>query len=422
MELIQGVKGAPDWLPPRSAAFDHVEQSFLTEARLGGYERVRVPVFEHTEVFLRSVGESTDIVQKEMFTFRDKGDRSLTLRPEGTAGIVRAALEAGLPRAGALPVKWSYAGEFFRHEQPQAGRYRQFTQVGIEALGSDDPVLDAEVIVLGWQALRRAGITDLTLLVNNLGDRGDRPGYAARLSRFLDGVPDLPADVEQRRRLNPLRAFDSKAPGMAEIMARAPLLTDSVSEASVAHFERVVALLDAERVPYTLDSRLVRGLDYYTRTTFEFQAAGLGAQNAVGGGGRYDGLAEDLGWPERFPGIGWALGVDRTVLALGEAAPTPPRVAAFVAAATPTEVDQAFALVMDLRRAGVQADMGFDGRSLKAQMKSADRSGAAWVLVLGRAEVTAEAVTLKDLRSGEQQLLPREKAIAEVVARTQDER
>ena len=406
MTIPESVKGAPDWLPPDAALFDAVEAAFLEVAHLGGYERVRTPIFEHTEVFSLGVGASTDVVQKEMYTFSDKGGRSLTLRPEGTAGVVRAALEAGIPRAGGLPVKYAYAGEFFRHERPQAGRQRQFNQVGIEALGSDDPVLDAEIVLLGWEALQRAGVTELTLRINSLGDREDRQRYADELNAFLDTVPELPPDVEQRRAMNPLRAFDSKAPGMAAVMADAPLLIDAISQAAREHHAAVVQLLEAEKVPLTHDPKLVRGLDYYSRTTFEYQAGNLGAQNAVGGGGRYDGLAEDLGWGERFPGIGWALGVDRTVLALRTAGAPPPargRVDAFVVIADAAAAGRAFAITAQLRRAGVAADMGFDARSVKAQFKVADRSGARWALVLGREELDSGTVTVKDLHSGDQQ-------------------
>ncbi|HEY8341244.1 MAG TPA: histidine--tRNA ligase [Egibacteraceae bacterium] len=418
MGIPEGVKGAPDWLPPAAATFDAVEAAFLDTARRAGYQRIRTPIFEHTEVFARGVGESTDIVQKEMYTFADKGGRSLTLRPEGTAGVVRAALQAGVPRSGGLPVKYVYAGEFFRHERPQAGRQRQFNQVGIEALGSDDPVLDAEVVLLGWEALQAAGVRDLVLRLNTLGDRGDRAAYLELLNRYLDGFAgDLPPEVEARRRLNPLRAFDSKAPGMDRIMAGAPVLADHISPEAKAHHETVVRLLEAEGVPLTHDPRLVRGLDYYTRTTFEYQAGGLGAQNAVGGGGRYDGLAEDLGWPERFPGIGWALGVDRTVLALGDRAPQPPpRVTVFVVAGRDQQHD-AFRLASALRRAGVATDMGFDQRSIKAQFKVADRSGASVAVVLGPDEVARGVVTVRDLRSGEQSEIARDRVVDALAAR-----
>jgi len=401
---IEGVKGALDWLPPRSGAFGAVEAAFLETARLGGYQRVRTPVFEHTEVFARGVGASTDVVQKEMYTFEDRGGRSLTLRPEGTAGVVRAALEAGVPRSGALPAKYAYSGEYFRYERPQSGRYRQFSQVGIEALGSDDPMLDAEVVLLGWEALRRAGVVDLTLRFNSLGDAADRVAYRDHLNAYLDTVADLPPDIQARRHQNPLRAFDSKAPGMDRVMADAPVIADAIGEAAKGHHETVVRLLEAEGVPLTHDPRLVRGLDYYSRTTFEYQAGGLGAQNAVGGGGRYDGLAEDLGWPDRFSGVGWALGTDRTLLALELAGVSPGdegRVSVFVVAAPGLQAE-AFALVTRLRRAGVACDLGFDARGMKAQFKAADRAGAAVALVLGPDEVERGVVAVKDLVSGEQ--------------------
>ena len=414
MELPRGIKGAPDWLPPEARGFDHVERVMLETAARAGYERIRTPVFEPTEVFARGVGASTDVVQKEMYTFIDKGDRSLTLRPEGTAGVMRAALEANLPKTGALPAKWAYAGEFFRQERPQAGRQRQFNQVGIEALGTDDPLVDAEVVLLGWEVLHRLGLRDVVLRINNLGDRGDRAVYHERLNAYLDRF-DLPADVEERRHLNPLRAFDSKAPGMAEIMAEAPVLPDYVSEDAKAHYAQVVELLEAEGVPLVHDPRLVRGLDYYTRTTFEYQVSSLGAQNAVGGGGRYDGLAEDLGWPERFPGIGWALGVDRTLLALrtdGVELPDAARVSVFVVAAGADLATHAFTIASELRRAGVPADLACDGRSLKAQFKAADRSGARRAVVVGARELAEGKVTIRDLASGEQWQASRSQLLA----------
>jgi histidyl-tRNA synthetase len=417
MSIPDPVKGAPDWLPPEAAHFDAVEAAFLETARLAGYERIRTPVFEHTEVFSRGVGGSTDVVQKEMYTFEDKGGRSVSLRPEGTASVVRAALTSGVPRAGGLPVKWSYGMDMFRYERPQKGRQRSFYQVGIEALGSDDPVLDAEVVLLGWEAFLRAGLPaeQLTLRLNSLGDKADRAAYHERLNAYLDTVEDLPPDVQERRKLNPLRAFDSKAPGMAEVMAAAPLLVDSIGDEARNHHAVVVELLEAEGVPLTHDPRLVRGLDYYSRTTFEFQAAGLGAQNAVGGGGRYDGLAEDLGWPERFPGVGWAMGVDRTLLALGAGEGFPdvrPRVDVFIVAIDSSLAPTALRVATRLRRAGVACDLAFGGRSAKAQFKVADRSGAARVVVLGPDEVARGVATVKDLRTGEQ----REVADADLVA------
>lgn len=404
----EGVKGAPDRLPPEAAAFNAVEQAFLDTATTYGYQRIRTPVFEHTEVFARGVGASTDIVNKEMYTFTDKGDRSLTLRPEATAGIMRAALEASVPKTGGLPLKVSWAGECFRHERPQAGRQRMFTQVDVEALGSDDPMIDAELIMLGWDALKAAGCDNVTLLVNNLGDPGDRPGYHEVLNAYLDAAGDLPAEVNERRALNPLRAFDSKAPGMAEIMAEAPLLRDNVNAEAKAHYDEVCGLLAAQGIPVTQDPRLVRGLDYYTRTTFEYQVDTLGAQSAVGGGGRYDGLAEQLGWGERFPGIGLALGVDRTLLAVtGGQTPDPaPRVTVFVVPTGEEVRAEAFAVASTLRRAGVSTDVGVDGRRARAQFKAADRAGARYAVVLGPDEVERGVVTVKDLATGEQTETP----------------
>ncbi|WP_108665535.1 histidine--tRNA ligase [Euzebya rosea] len=416
MSIPDGVKGAPDRLPPEAAAFDAVEQAFLRTALTYGYQRIRTPVFEHTEVFSRGVGASTDIVNKEMYTFTDRGDRSLTLRPEATAGIMRAALEGGVPKAGGLPLKISWAGECFRAENVQKGRQRMFTQVDVEALGTDDPMVDAELVLLGWEALKAAGCGEVTLLMNNLGDPEDRPGYHEVLNAYLDGVGDLPAEVEERRAINPLRAFDSKAPGMAEVMDAAPLLRDHVNADAKAHYEEVCGLLADAGIPITQDPRLVRGLDYYTRTTFEYQVSTLGAQSAVGGGGRYDGLAEQLGYPDRFPGIGLALGVDRTLLAITDGA-TPDaaqRVRCFVVPATDDVRPAAFALVTRLRREGITADIGADRRRARAQFKAADRAGADFALVLGPDEVAQQAVTVKDLRSGEQTLVPEAELLAHV--------
>ena len=420
MSIPKGIKGAPDWLPPDSRAFEHVERTLLDTAATAGYERVRTPVFELTEVFARGVGASTDVVQKEMYTFVDKGERSLTLRPEGTAGVMRAALEANLAKTGGLPAKWAYAGEFFRQERPQAGRQRQFNQVGLEALGVVDAVLDAEAVLLGWEALQRLGIPDVVLHLNTLGDRGDRAAYDERLNAYLDGLEDLPAEVEARRHLNPLRAFDSKAPGMAEKMADAPVLPDHVSEDAKAHHAEVVALLEAEGVPLRHDPRLVRGLDYYTRTTFEFKVGSLGAQDTVLGGGRYDGLAEDLGADEPLPGIGWACGVDRTLLAMGAAGvdtPTSARVEAFVVIAGEGLRSEGFAVATALRRAGVATDLLTDGRSMRAQFKAADRSGARLAVVLGERELAAGVATVRDLESGEQRAVPRDDLVEAVRGR-----
>jgi histidyl-tRNA synthetase len=415
MAVPEAVRGAPDWLPPGARVFDLVERTFLEHARLAGYERVRVPVFEHTELFTRGVGASTDVVQKEMYTFVDKGGRSLTLRPEGTAGVVRAALQAGVSRSGALPAKYAYAGEFFRHERPQAGRLRQFTQVGVEALGSDDPVLDAEVVMVGWEALRAAGVADLVLRVNSLGDREDRADYHAALNAYLDRFDDLPPDVQARRRLNPLRAFDSKAPGMPAIMADAPLLGDHIGEAAKQHHAAVVELLRDQGLPLTHDPRLVRGLDYYTRTTFEYQVGTLGAQNAVGGGGRYDNLVEMLGG-RPTPGVGFGSGLERLLIALesqGVTIPTVGKPLVWLIAHGDAARDHNAALLRELREAGVAADADPSGRSVKAQFKLAERERAAYAIVVGENEMAAGTVVLKDLAKRAETTVPR----GEVTAR-----
>lgn len=414
--LPAGVKGAPDWLPPDAAAFEFVEQAFLSTARAAGYERIRTPVFEHTEVFLRGVGGSTDIVQKEMYSFTDKGERSLTLRPEGTAGVMRAALEAGVPKSGSLPVKWSYAGEFFRQERPQAGRQRQFNQVGIEALGSVDPYLDAEVVLLGWRALRRAGVADLTLRLNTLGDREDRPAYLEALNAYLDRFDGLPPEVQERRKLNPLRAFDSKAPGMGAIMAEAPVLADHVSAEAREHHGVVVGLLEAQGVPITHDPRLVRGLDYYTRTAWEFTVPGY---STVAGGGRYNRLVAEVGGPET-PGVGFAGGIERALLVLSEQgaqAEADRRLDAFVAVAEPDASIPAVQLLHRLRKAGVRADRDYQQKGLKAQFKLADRFRARFVLILGSSELESGVVSVKDLDSGEQVSVPDSDIVEYIQAR-----
>jgi histidyl-tRNA synthetase len=415
-ESLEGVKGAPDWLPPATAAFDAVEAAFIDVVRRAGYEHVRTPVFEHTEVFARGVGGSTDIVEKEMYSFRDKGGRSLTLRPEGTAGVVRAALEHHLPKQGNLPAKLWYAGTYYRHERPQAGRQREFVQVGIEALGSEDPLLDAETVALGWDALVRAGTPALTLLINTMGCQRPecRPAYLERLGEHLDEVADrLCRDCLRRRRANPLRVFDCKEEGCSAAVADAPLLPDHVCGACQEHHATVLTALDDVDVPHTAAPRLVRGLDYYTRTTYEYQSGVLGAQAAVGGGGRYDGLAEDLGG-DRFPGVGFALGVDRTLLALrtAEVAPAvPPSADVFIVAVGDAR-PAGLSLATDLRRAGVRTDLAFDRRSFKAGMKQADRSGASVALILGERELADRTVTRKDLASGEQHAVPHEEITA----------
>ncbi|MCA2226708.1 histidine--tRNA ligase [Nonomuraea aurantiaca] len=404
---FQAPKGTFDWLPPRSEQVLAIREALVAPARLAGYGYIETPVFEDTQLFARGVGESTDIVSKEMYTFPDKAGRSLTLRPEGTASVVRAVLQHGLHN-GQLPVKLWYSGSQFRYERSQKGRYRHFWQVGAEALGSEDPALDAEIIVLGAQGFAALGLTGVRLLINSLGDKTCRPAYRAALQEFLRGL-DLDADTRARIEINPLRVLDDKRPEVQAQLTGAPLVVDHLCAACKTYHEEVRALLSAAGVAYEDDPRLVRGLDYYTRTTFEFVHDGLGSQSAVGGGGRYDGLSEMLGGPP-LPSVGWALGVDRTFLAMeaegliGEAVPG--RVQVYGVPLGDEARRRMFLLVTELRQAGVSADLAYGGKGLKGAMKGADRSGARFALILGERDLAAQAVQLKDLTTAEQTEVP----------------
>jgi histidyl-tRNA synthetase len=401
---LQAPKGTFDWLPPRSERALAVREALTAPARRAGYGYIETPVFEDTALFVRGVGESTDIVSKEMYTFEDKGGRSITLRPEGTASVVRAVLQHGLHN-GQLPVKLWYSGSQFRYERAQKGRYRHFWQVGAEALGAEDPALDAELIILASDGYAGLGLTGVRLLINTLGCKECRPVYRAALQEFLRGL-DLDEATRQRIEINPLRVLDDKRPEVQAQLADAPLVTDHLCEACKAYHEEVRSLLSASGVTYADDPRLVRGLDYYTRTTFEFVHDGLGSQSAVGGGGRYDGLSEMLGGPA-LPSVGWALGVDRTVLAMeaeglfgGEAGQA--RVQVYGVPLGEEARRRMFLLITELRRAGLDADMSFGGKGLKGAMKGADRSGASYAVILGERDIVAESAQVKDLFSGDQ--------------------
>lgn len=397
-QSLSAPKGVPDYVPPTSATFLAVRDEFVRQAHLAGFQHIELPIFEDTTLFARGVGESTDVVTKEMYTFADRGDRSVTLRPEGTAGVMRAVIEHNLDR-GQLPVKLNYYGPFFRYERPQAGRYRQLQQVGIEAIGIDDPALDAEVIALADRSYRALGLTGFRLELTSLGDDTCRPAYREKLQEFLF---KLPLDEETRRRaeINPLRVLDDKRPEIKEMTADAPLMMDHLSSESREHFETVTGLLDDMGVPYELNKRMVRGLDYYTKTTFEFVHDGLGAQSGIGGGGRYDGLMAQLGGQD-LSGIGYGLGVDRTVLALEaegislEAAAR--RVDVYGVALGAAAKRRMATLIDELRRAGVSADMAYGDRGLKGAMKGADRANARFALVLGDQELERGTVAVKNL-------------------------
>jgi len=394
VKKLQAPRGTLDVLPPDARR--RLEIVSIADEVLGraGYEPMETPVFEDTEVFARGVGESTDIVQKEMFTFEDKAGRSLTLRPEQTAGISRAYIEHGMHKL-AQPVKVWSAGPFFRHEAPQAGRFRQFTQIDAEAIGSDDPSLDAELILLLAEIYERAGTGATRLRLSSLGTPETRAGYLKELTRFLRAREDeLSDEVRSRLGRNPLRAFDADHAGTQAVMKEAPLLIDRISAEDAEHFSDVRALLDSAGIVYVIDPTLVRGLDYYTRTVFEFESERLGAQAALGGGGRYDGLVEELGGPPT-PGVGWAAGIERMLLA-AEAGAAASAARVFVAIARPDAARDAFVLARRLREAGLRVETEQAGRSMKGQLKQAERIGAFATVILG------DGIDVKDMQTGDQ--------------------
>ncbi|UBI06094.1 histidine--tRNA ligase [Corynebacterium falsenii] len=401
-KALSAPKGVPDYVPPTSAEFFAVRNAFIGAAHTAGYEHIELPVFEETALYARGVGESTDIVSKEMYTFEDRGGRSVTLRPEGTAGVIRAVNEHNLDR-GQLPVKLAYSGPFFRYERPQAGRYRQLQQVGVEAIGVDDPALDAEVVALADRCFRSLGLTGFRLELTSLGDWDDRPGYRQKLQDFLRTLP-LDEETQHRATINPLRVLDDKRPEMQEMLADAPLMVDNLSDSSREHFETVTGLLDDLGVEYTINPRMVRGLDYYTKTCFEFVHDGLGAQSGIGGGGRYDGLMKQLGGQD-LSGVGFGLGVDRALLALEAEklqASSGRRVDVYGVALGAQAKARMAKVINDLRQAGVSADMSYGDRGLKGAMKGADRAGALYALVLGESELDNGTIAVKDLQAHDQ--------------------
>jgi len=413
-DAFRAPRGTNDLLPPTSWDWYEVTRLALDTFARAGYAPVETPTFEHTEVFERGVGEASEVVNKQMYTFTDLGGRSLTLRPEGTAPVMRAVLEHRLDK-GALPVKLAYGSSMYRQERPQKGRYRQFFQLGVEAIGSDRPTLDAEVIEIGMRFLRSAGVAP-RLLLNSIGHLDDscRLGYLGSLVEYLK-ANESKLDKEDVGRIdsNPLRTFDSKQGGTLKVMESAPLITDHLCDDCKRHFERVRDLLDKLNVEYELEPRLVRGLDYYTRTAFEYVAGELGAQNAVGGGGRYDGLAEALGG-DPLPGIGFALGLDRILLARSHEGGSRAPIDVYVVALGEAAVEAALVLASQIRTAGLGADMDHAGRGMKGQMKDADRSGARFAAIIGDEELASNEVTLRDLASGEQERIPMESLIARV--------
>ncbi|MGH2907352.1 MAG: histidine--tRNA ligase [Solirubrobacterales bacterium] len=404
-EKIQAPRGTYDVLPGncelrRDLLADFAEPAFLR----AGYGRLETPIFEDTALFARGVGESTDVVAKEMYTFTDQGDRSLTLRPEGTAAVCRAYVEHGMHKA-AQPVKRWYSGPFFRQEAPQSGRFRQFFQIGAEALGSDDPAVDAESIALLAKLLKDWGVADARLRIGSLGSASERNAYSDELKSYLRAnEAQLSEDVVERIDLNPLRAFDAKHPGTQAVMSEAPLLIDRISPEDRAHFDDVLALLGAAGVEYEVDPTLVRGLDYYTRTVFEFTSDKLGAQSGVGGGGRYDGLVELLGGPPTA-GIGWAAGIERMMLAAEKEQPGQVPIDVYIALEEGADSAAAFAALLELRdRYGLTAQIELAGRSLKGQLKQASRLLARRVVILGGERGEYDAA-VKNMDTGDQKEL-----------------
>jgi histidyl-tRNA synthetase len=398
-ERFKAPRGTFDILPEQEPVRRRIHDAARRSLEAAGYGWIETPAFEDTDLFARGVGQSTDIVQKQMFTFEDQGGRSLTLRPEATASICRAYLEHGMQKL-AQPVKLWTEGPFFRHERPQAGRYRQFTQIDAEAIGSESPLVDAEMIVLANDMFAELGVENVRLRLGSLGTPASRSAYLDDLRAYLRSREDeLSEEVRDRIDVNPLRAFDADHEGTRRVMDEAPTLLERLDEADADHFDSVRHLLDQNGLDYELDPTLVRGLDYYTRTVFEFECERLGAQSGIGGGGRYDGLIEQLGGPAT-PACGWALGVDRIALALeaGEVATggVKPREGVFLVAEGGDRA-RALALVTELRRAGLRADLDLADRGPKGQMKQADRVGARYALILGDGKAT-----LRDMSSGEE--------------------
>lgn len=416
-DQIRAPKGVVEYVPPGSSDFLAIRQALLEVSQLAGFHYVELPVFEDTQLYVRGVGESTDVVSKEMYTFEDRGGRSLTLRPEGTAGLVRSVIENSLDR-GPLPVKLSYAGPFFRAERPQKGRYRQFHQFGIEAIGSQDPSIDAEVISVAVEGFRSIGITDYKILINSLGDVESREAYRSTLVEYLADF-DLDEPTRDRLASNPLRILDDKRPEMKPIIDGAPTIEDSLTVDAREHFDAVKHYLDALNIEYTVEPKLVRGLDYYLHTTFEFVHARLGAQSAIGGGGRYDGLQAQLGGQD-LGGVGFGLGIDRLILAAeaeGVELSNPSAIEVFVVPMDAESAVHGLTVASALRAQGVVTELSFDQRSLKSALRHADRAGANFAVLVQANDFEAGTVSLKNLQEGTQENLE----IAQIVDRIKGE-
>ena len=402
---IQSPKGTRDILPSEVQTWQWVEETARRVFGTYGYQEIRTPIFESTDLFVRGVGDTTDIVEKEMYTFSDRGDRSVSLRPEGTASVVRAMIQNRL-MDGASVLKFYYIGQMFRYDRPQAGRYREFWQVGIEAFGADSPAIDAEIIAAGQQFFSTLGIKDLTLHLNSIGDPACRPKYVEDLTAYAkEHLDELCGKCYARHERNPMRILDCKESGCRAVVANAPLLSNYLCDACSEHFDMVKSYLDALGIVYHEDPYVVRGLDYYSRTAFEFTAGGLGAQNAIGGGGRYDYLTEEIGGAAT-PGIGFALGMDRIIIALEAQDVTVPisaPVDVYLTVLGDAAMEIALQLAQELRENGVKIDLEYKGRGLRAQMRTANKLNARYVVMIGEDEINNAAATVRDMGSGDQQ-------------------
>ncbi|MFO7695361.1 MAG: histidine--tRNA ligase [Vicinamibacterales bacterium] len=408
--MIPAIRGTHDILPGEVERWQRVEAVSRRLFERYGYAEVRTPIIEREELFAKGTGETTDIVQKEMYAFTDKGGERITLRPEATPSLVRAFVEHSLEQTMAAPKMYLF-GPMFRYERPQKGRYRQFHQLDVEVFGVADPAIDAEVLDLAWALVRELGIANVELVVNSVGCPACRPAFGEALIAALgEDMGRLCGDCQRRAATNPLRIFDCKVPQDQPIIDALPHSVDFLCEACRAHFGAVERHLAMYGIPYRVSHRLVRGLDYYTRTTFEILAGNIGAQNAILGGGRYDGLVKQLGGPDRV-GIGFAAGIERLVLAMPDEAGARVRRPLFVAAMGDAARESALALLRDLRRAGLEAHMEYEGRSIKSQMKRADRLKAAFALILGEDELAAAVVSVKNMASGEQARVPRDAVV-----------
>ena len=422
--MIQAPKGTKDCLPEQSYQWQHIEAVMRRVAAAGGYREIRTPVFEHTELFLRGVGDTTDIVQKEMYTFLDKGERSITLKPEGTAGAARAMVEGKL-YAGALPVKMYYLNNpIFRYENPQQGRLREHHQFGMECFGAKEPTADAELIGLLLQMLAELGLDDLVVHINSIGCPSCRPQYHEKLQAFLkESFDDLCDNCKDRFDRNPLRALDCKETGCKRIVRDAPVMLDMLCAECDAHFSRLQELLTVAGIRYKIDPHIVRGLDYYTKTVFEIIMQGAREGLALCGGGRYDGLVEQIGGPA-LAGVGFGIGMERILMELERNSiqiPEPTRCDVFVATIDPTATAAAFALTAQLRSHNIKADMEHTGRNLKGQFKYANKLGVKALVMVGGEEMTRGMVKLRDMHSGEEWEVPQDEAVVRIVQRVKQE-